>query len=138
MYSGPPEAIKKKQEFHKRYPGHKLLYEECLIKNYGGQWDYNEIIGFIRLHFVGRQIRGEYHGLDSKRITKTRKKLFTFKTWKLANEIDIPINSNNNEIFSIICDYIKDCEKELKKRYIDSTLFKVIGPHVDWVSLMNP
>jgi hypothetical protein len=137
MYSGPPEAINKKRELHKRYPYHKLSYEECLVNNYGGQWDYNEIIGFIRLHFVGNQIRGEYYSVSAKIITKTRKKQFEFKAWNLVNEIDIPIDSNNFIIFKIICDCLENCGKKLKKRYIDTSLFKVIGPHVDWVALMN-
>ena len=137
LYPGAHEVIKKKQEFYKDNPNHKLMFEECLIRAYGGQWMYNEIIGFIRLHFVGRQIRGEYYSLDSKRIVKTRRKQFEFKAWKLAVEINIPKNSNSIEIYTLICEYLDNCKKELKQRYVDTSLFTVLGPHIDWASLLN-
>ena len=74
IYLGWPDSII--QEFYKRNPDNKIHVTDSLTKAYGGPWTYNEIIGFIRLHFLGSQIRGEYYEVDSKRITKTRKKQF--------------------------------------------------------------
>ena len=60
-----------------------------LTEKYGGCWQFNEIIGYIKLDFLGSQIRGEYFAVDRKRIVRTRTKTFEYKTWKLAPEIDI-------------------------------------------------
>jgi hypothetical protein len=38
----------------------KIRFLDHLEMRYGGPWNFNEIIGFIRLHFLGSQIRGEY------------------------------------------------------------------------------
>ena len=73
---GGSDYIKEIQAFYKKYPNDKIRFTDTLIRAYGGPWIYNEIIGFIRLHFLGSQIRGEYYEVDSKRITKTRKKQF--------------------------------------------------------------
>ena len=134
---GGSDYIKEIQAFYKKYPNDKIRFTDTLIRAYGGPWIYNEIIGFIRLHFLGSQIRGEYYEVDSKRITKTRKKQFKMKAWNLANEIEIPRDSTNATIFALFCEYLKNCEKKLKMRYIDTSLFKVVGPHVNWLELMN-
>jgi hypothetical protein len=117
---------------HKKNPSTKVAFEDHLSRIYGGVWRYNEIIGYVRLHFLGSQIRGEYYGVGSKRIVRTRKKILEYKTWKLAPEIDIPSNSTNKQIFELVIKYVNSCRKELKKRYIDSELLEIIGQYVDW------
>jgi len=48
-----------------------------LRKQYGGDWQYNEIIGFLKFYQYGaNQIRCEYWETDSSRKVKTRKKQF--------------------------------------------------------------
>jgi hypothetical protein len=57
---------------------------------YGGQWIYNEIIGFVRLYFDGSQVLGAYFRTSAKRISKTRKKTFEWIAHKLAPEVELP------------------------------------------------
>ena len=33
-----------------------------------GPWYFNEIIGYLRLHFLGSQVRGEYFGSKKKKL----------------------------------------------------------------------
>ena len=50
---------------------------DFLLKQYGGSWQYNEIIGFLKFYQYGaNQIRCEYWETDSSRKVKTRKKQF--------------------------------------------------------------
>ena len=37
-----------------------IIAKEYYLKQFGGSWEFNEIIGFIKLHQLGSQIRGEY------------------------------------------------------------------------------
>jgi len=106
-----------------------------LRTRYGGGWQYNEIIGFIRLHFLGSQIRGEYFKIRGKRVVKSRTKTFYFNHWKLVPEIEIPPDATSEKIFSLILRYLEDCRRELKRRYIDFELLKSIGPYVNWKRL---
>ena len=110
---------------------------ERLIRSFGGCWQFNEIVGYIKLHFLGSQIRGEYYGQVARRLLRSRRKYFEWKTWKIASEIDIPDESNSKEIFNLILQYLKDCKIELPRRYIDAEYLEVIGPHVDWQSLYS-
>jgi len=135
MYSGSPNHIKRMEDFYRKEPTQKLASEDRLRKSYGGAWEYNEIIGYIRLYFFGTQIRGEYWGVNSKRVVRTRKKILEYKAWKLASEIDLHWAPDSSSIFSQILKYLERCQKELKGRYIDTRNFKAIGSYVDWKSL---
>jgi hypothetical protein len=135
MYPGSPNHIKIKKEFYRKEPSQKLAQENRLRKSYGGAWEYNEIIGYIKLHFFGTQIRGEYWGVNAKKIVRTRKKFFEYKTWKLASEIDLHREPDSSSIFSKILEYLDRCQKELKGRYIDTVNLKTIGSYVNWKSL---
>lgn len=106
--------------------------EQHFYENYG-PWRYNEIIGYIRLHFLGSQVRGEYLSAERKRNGLSRNRVFTYRTHKLAPEVNIWPQSSNEQIFGLILGYLDRCEKELKKgRFLDRDLFEKLGRHVDW------
>lgn len=102
---------------------------------FGGPWEYNEIIGYIRLHFVGSQIRGEYFAPASRRVVKSRRKIFWMQTHKLAPEVQISFNPTSQSIFKLIVEYVDACKAELPRRYIDSRQLMRLGPFVDWKGL---
>jgi len=124
-------------DFYKKYPDRAAIFRYHLEKRYGGSWRFNEIIGYIRLYFFGSQIRGEYYTVDSKRIVRTRKKQFEWRTWKLAPEIDIEPPYGNSEILVAIREYIEDCKKEIPKRFIDTSTFDIIKQFIDWKALLK-
>lgn len=124
-----------KEEFFKQYPNFRHLNIKTFNKIFGGIWEYNEIIGFIKLHILGTQVRGEYFSVDSKRIVKTRKKQFKHSVHKLAPERELPLTGDNQEIYNVILSYLEDCKKELPKRFIDTSLFEMVGPYIDWKEL---
>ncbi len=110
----------------------------ALARSYGGCWRYNEIIGYIRLHFLGTQIRGEWYSVKRKRIVRTRTKTLEYRHWKLAPEIEVPDDATSSEIFELVLDYVVACRKELKGRYIDSEMLEFLGPHIDWQGVYAP
>jgi|TARA_R100000049_G_C1954528_1_gene106282 hypothetical protein len=114
----------------------KLYYESHLRKVYGGPWEYNEIVGFIRLHFLGFQIRGDYWAHQAKRVVKTRRKLFGPTHSKVGAEVSIPIDANSAEVYTLILKYLDRCKTKLKRRYIDTSRLEEIGPYVDWSALL--
>ncbi len=76
MYRDPQNPDTTMKEFHERKPEMKIQFREHLRNSYGGAWNYNEIIGYIRLYFLGSQIRGEYWETKTKRKVRSRKKVF--------------------------------------------------------------
>lgn len=125
------------RDFYERNPGQATAARDRWRRHYGGAWQYNEIIGFIRLHFLGTQIRGEWWSVNATRITKTRHKQFEWQTHKLVPEIDVPGGATSAEIYDLITEYLDDCRRQLRGRFIDSSLLEKVGPYVDWRSLLD-
>ena len=138
MYRGSTGHIKFQKEFHAKNPDIKHQFESHLINKFGGCWEFNEVIGFIKLQFLGTQVRGEYFEIKAKRITRTRKKIFEYITHKLAPELEIKRGANNQEIFGVVKDYVSDCYKELPEgRFIEDEQLKSIGPFINWRALLE-
>jgi hypothetical protein len=127
------------QEMHRRNPSHKKFMENHFWEIYGGCWRFNEIIGFIRLHFFFTQIRGEYWRVTAKRITRTRKKVFALFDHKVTLEKKVPARSTNRKIYSLIQKYLTRAQNErhLRKFYVDKSVFENVGPYIDWNALMK-
>lgn len=104
--------------------------------SYGGGWEFNEIVGYIKLYFMGTQVRGEYWSTIPKRKVRTRKKQFEFKTHKLAAETEIR-KMTNEGILDAVTEYISACKVQLKRRHIDLREFNVLKDNLDWISLFN-
>lgn len=115
---------------------HSLMVGQTL-ESYGGCWTFNEIIGYIRLHFLGTQVRGEYFAPNKKRLVRTRTRQLYFRTWKLAPEVEIELPICSESIRAAIDQYIKDCRRELPTRHIDVSVFNAINRHVDWFALFR-
>jgi hypothetical protein len=135
MYPPGEPGTPARREFDAREPAHRDAFRDHLWEAYGGCWIFNEIIGYIRLHFLGSQIRGEYFSVKRKRIVRTRRRTIEYRTWKLASEIDIPHRATSVEIFELVLRYLHDCQSELPGRHIDMQQLKTIGPCVDWRKL---
>lgn len=105
-------------------------------KTYGGDWEFNEIIGYIKLYFMGTQVRGEYWSTDSKRKIRTRKKQFEYKTHKLHAETEIRKKTNAG-VLAAVHEYLDGCKKEVKSGYIDLREFEALKNHLDWKSLFE-
>ncbi len=127
------------EEAYRRYPELKTQTESHLWNNYGGNWLYNEIIGFIRLFFLFNQVRGEYFSVEAKRIVRTRRKVFRPLGYEVTTPENISVGSSSHEIFDRIRIFLSRAqnEKELKKHFIDSSILENIGAHIDWNALLE-
>lgn len=118
-----------------RDPSQNVGMRAHFERAYGGCWEFNEIIGYIRLHFLGTQVRGEYFAVSRTRIVRTRKKTLEYQTWKLAPEVNIRHPYNDENILAAIRRYIDDCRKEVPRRFIDTSMFDATAEFIDWASL---
>jgi hypothetical protein len=124
--SPSPEAVKNLSESMKQHD-----YDTY------GPWRFNEIIGYIRLHFLGSQVRGEYFAVNRSRHVLTRHKTFVYRTHKLAPEHQVPRDATSNQILQVIHEYVEACRKEVPRRYIDDSWLQAVGPFVDWNAVIK-
>ena len=105
------------------------------LRSFGGPWRFNEIVGYIRLYFIGTQVRGEYFAPDGPRIKRSNKKIIELLNCKLVPEIEIAMPISNETIMFAVNQYIKNCKNELVNRFIDADHFCEIGKYIDWVGI---
>lgn len=105
-----------------------------LRKQYGGDWQYNEIIGFLKFYqYSANQICCEYWETDSSRKVKTRKKQFIKKSDSYCREPFSKSDTNFN-LTKTMKNAVDHCEAILKKknRYIDKDFFNNTVDHIAW------
>ena len=123
---GTPESIKRLTESMKQHDYDKH-----------GPWRFNEIIGYVRLHFLGTQVRGEYYAVKRSRHVLTRTKTLVYHTHKLAPEHQVPRDATNEEILQVIREYVDACRREEPRRHLDDSWLRTAGRFVDWNSVMR-
>jgi hypothetical protein len=124
------------EEFCEKNPDMLLNYKGYHHKNYGGVWEFNEIIGYIKLYFYGRQVRGEYWSTLPNRKVRSRRKQFEYKTHKLAAEVGIK-QKTSEAILEAVEEYLLDCKREIKNRYIDLREFNSLKRHLNWLTFFE-
>lgn len=111
--------------------------ESYLRKEYGGDWRYNEIIGFLRFYQYGQnQIRCEYWETDAKKKVRTRKKQY-FQVSDSYCTKRFSLNSPNEELANTMKSAVEHCEQRLKRRVLDRELFDATVDLIDWKALLN-
>jgi hypothetical protein len=104
-------------------------------RSFGGTWQFNEIVGYVRLHFLGGQVRGELWMPERKRLVKTRTRQLAWRTFKVVPEMDLPRNPTNQEVYDTITAYLEAVRQKYARRHLDTSVFERIGPFVDWNAL---
>lgn len=110
---------------------------EPSIHDFGGIWEYNEIIGYLKFYVSGTtQIRCEYHETNAKNKVKTRTKTFVLKNDSLCNT-NISSAMSNVQLINVIEDCIEHCKGQLNSsRYIDTKFIDETIKHTDWVNVI--
>lgn len=153
IYRYTPEKFS--QECEKKMQRHKeWLYEtsaipqanapkvyrlaEERIRAEHGHWQYNQIVGWLRLLAMRSQLQGEYYFVDAKRITKnvgSKQMVWQGK----AFEVHIDPEQSSADIFDELCEALNHLQKEkpFKGHFLNMELFLNIGPYVDWRALIQ-
>lgn len=119
------------------FSGPDAAVRDHLVKSYGGAWNYNEIIGFLRLYLLGSQVRAEYWRVGVKQVVRSRTKIFVLWDIKVVPETEIPMQGTSDEIFRAVIGHLEDCKRALRGRYVDATTLKSLGPYIDWRALLH-
>ena len=125
------------QGFYERNPDSRVQEEERLHRSFGGAWDFNEIVGYVRLFRLGSQIRGELWLNDAKRHVRTRRKFFRLVALKAVAEEQIWPPSDNDAIWIAIQIFLDRVRREFPKRVVFADHLEALGPHVDWKTVLK-
>jgi hypothetical protein len=115
------------------------LDEGFLKKQYGGDWKYNEIIGFLLFYRYGsNQIRCNYWETNSMKKVRTRKKQFEEVSDSYCRE-PFSMSAGNTVLAQTMRSAVEHCNVILKKkkRILDKELFECTVDYIDWKSLLS-
>lgn len=115
----------------------RMSLTDSFWRNYIAPWRFNQIVGYIRLYWLGSQLRGELWFMNAKRAGRQlTKKQFSLKD--RAFELHVGPEQSCGEIFQCICQKLRAFEKNGQRRlFLDWEQFENIGRFVDWRSLMD-
>ncbi len=117
----------------KEYP----IDKSYLSSKYGGDWRYNEIIGYLRFYKYGaNQIRCEYWETEAKRKVRTRKKQFIMVSDSYCRE-PFAQSASNAELANVMKSAVEHCQIRLKPRVLDRSLFDATVDLIDWQTFLN-
>jgi hypothetical protein len=136
LYRNLDLTMQEAKAVFKEHPEYEARRICMLEREFGGCWRFNEIVGYIRLFFLGYQIRGELWRVNVKRFVRTRRKTF-FHQPGFRPEVNISIDSSNQEIFDCIVKLLNRVRPRFKGRFVDSSIIEHIGPYIDWNSLLR-
>lgn len=126
-----------KRKYAKEDPDWFAKFKAYLYKKYGGEWEFNEVVGYIELHLLSNQVYGSYWQDNKKRYVKSRETQFECISRKLVPEMIFSYRAKNEQIYQTILDYIAACQKQLRFCYVEQRNLTNVGGHVDWRGLIE-
>lgn len=109
------------------------------IAESGGPWQFNQIIGWLRLFTEGRTVGGHLWWANAKRLNRRmrHKRLYLLTTGDVLGAW-FP-DQSSKEIFEILLERLSDMAtgRPSKNRYVDLESFRRVGPFIDWSGLLG-
>jgi hypothetical protein len=112
--------------------------EEFFWARFGGPWDFNEVVGWVRLYAEPSSIGAQLWWVN-KRIQRRMRKVFRLTSESNILGTDFSPKDDSRTIFTKTLAQIESLgtQKPLKGRHLDLRAFRDIGPFVDWRALLD-
>jgi hypothetical protein len=126
-----------------RTPERVKIWDEHRERSYSDmttKWDFNEIVGWIRLYTWPGNIRA-YLFFVKERITKVmRRKTFDTRRGNFIEMRTYPEQSNEEILVELRARILAGVaeHRRLRRLYVDLGVLDVLGPHIDWIGLTKP
>lgn len=119
-------------------PSSQALREE-FQESFGGPWNFNQIVGWLRLYVEGSEIGGQIWWVIGRRLQPRMRKTFHLVSFSNVLPTWFRPHDSAPAIFAEVLTQIESLAKKpsYRKRYFDLCAFRRIGPFVDWRALMD-
>ena len=111
--------------------------EQSFWERYGTPWQFNQIVGWLRLFTTGAQIRGDLWELRGKRFVRNPKHKQYYLRGK-AFELTCYASQTSKEILDCLKAELKAQNETIRggKLVVDLEVFDNLSNHIDWHSLV--
>ena len=114
--------------------------EEHFKRTYGGPWNFNQIVGWIRLYIEGSHVGGHLWWVDAKRLRRNMSnRTFYLTTPSNILATHFRAGDDSDKIYRETLADIQRLSKEtpLNGHYVDIETFRNIGPFINWRELLK-
>lgn len=130
-----PSEYQTQQEFE----SHQARIRDQLAESLHLPWQFNQVVGWLRLYAAPSRIGAEHWFVTAKRLSANlRKKRFLLSGGSDALQASY-LNQNSSEIFFDLIDRLQryPLENSGKSLVLDLSTLQEIGPFVDWRALID-
>ncbi len=115
----------------------KKKRRELEEKSQYNPWEFNQIIGFLRLRFWNTQVRATLYKMSKERYSlRFKKEKFIVKDSEiLISGINILTSATSDEIFAEVHNGLKGYAKEISPRFLDLSQFELIWKYMNWKAI---
>ena len=113
--------------------------KHSVIKESGGPWQFNHVVGWLRLFAEGNTVGCHPWWVDAKRLTRKMKRKHLYLTTYsdvlgayFPSETSIEIHQSLLERLTEMAD-----RSPYKKRFVDLDVFQRTGPYIDWRRMLD-
>jgi hypothetical protein len=110
-----------------------------ITERFGGPWQFNQIVGWLRIFGEGRTIGAHLWWIEGKRINRRS----PHKRLLLMTASDVLglwlSNESSSEILGMLLERISELAetRPYRGRYIDLEVLRRLGPFIDWRALVD-
>ena len=102
----------------------------------GGPWDFNQIIGYLRLFTEGWGVGGHIWLAEGQRYSRRMpNKTLYLRTYSNVLGTYLPREATSPEIYKHVLENIEAYARSHARRFYDLSVFKRIGPCIDWAGM---
>jgi hypothetical protein len=122
-----------------RDPEAYRIYKEHFMTRFGGPWDFNQIVGWIRLYAEGSHVGGHLWWVKERRLQRKMWKTFYLSSYSDILATYFTLNDDSDGILRETLAQLEGRAREtpLKGRHVDLSTFCRIGPFINWRGLLD-
>ncbi len=123
-----------------QFPDQCERIEQEFRRDFGGSWQFSQIVGWLRLYVEGSQIQAHLWWAEARRLqTRTRRTFYLPTTSNVLASQLMPEDDSANIFIKTLAE-IEALSKgnKYRGRFFDLTVFKNLGPFIDWRGLLDP
>ena len=108
-------------------------------KSFGGPWEFNQVVGWVRLYAEHSHIGAHLWWVQSKRLQRKMNKMFYLTTPSNLLATHFYSEDDSAKIFGDTLSAIRGLSKDKawRKRHVDLEAFVRVGPYINWRELLN-
>ncbi len=102
-------------------------------------WQFNDVVGWVRLFIEGCSVGGHLWWVEGKRLQVRMKKRFYLTATSNSLHTHFPPPADSKAIFQGTLEALESLSKRkpLKGRFMDLSIFRRVGPFIDWRKLID-